>query len=257
MADTLYGMKKLIIWARSTNCVLTTNLTDTATTLVMNTAEGNNYNTATTTFPHKICIDSEIMYVTNKINTTAVTISRARDGTANVAHTTTSPAVMHLTPVRVYKVSEFTITPDIQTISIPGDGTVESVFSTNGIRGTLTENKWTDDVLQIALGATLYNTNLDSTITSQLHPQLGTYPLVQMDVDVKATDGDNSDADITRRIIIWKGKLQNPFVPGAAGNNALMPTQIQWSANPTTTDLFGIAIKGATADVHYTMAKLA
>lgn len=257
MADTLYGMRKLIIWARGVNAALTTNILSTDVTLVLNTGEGNLFNTATLTFPHKIAMDTEIMYVTNKINTTAVTISRGRDGTTAAAHTTTAPAVMHLVPVRVTKVSEFTITPDIQTISIPGDGTVEQVFSTNGINGTLTENKWTDDVLQIALGATLYNTNLDSTITSQLHPQLGTYPLVQMDVDIKATDGDNSDADITRRIIVWKGKLQNPFVPGAAGNNALQPTQIKWSANPTTTDLFGFAIKGATADVHYTMAKLA
>ena len=256
MADTLYGMRKIIIWARQVNCVLTTNMDATTTTCIMNTAEGNNYNTALVTFPHKICIDSEIMYVTNKINATAVTVSRARDGSLNTVHNTTAPAIMHLTPVRVQKVSEFTITPDIQTIPIPGDGTVEQVFSTNGINGTLTENKWTDDVLQIALGCILYNTNLDSTINSQLHPQLGTYPLVQMDVDIKATDGDNSDADITRRIIIWKGKLQNPFVPGAAGNNALQPTQIQWSANPTTVDLFGIPIKGATANIHYTMAKL-
>lgn len=256
MADTLYGMRKLIIWALGTNCTLTVNINTTATTLVLNTAEGNQFNTALSTFPHKVAIDNEIMYVTAKINTTAVTVSRARDGTTAASHDTTQPVVRHLTPVRVQKVSEFTITPDIQTISIPGDGTVEQVFSTNGINGTLTHNKWTDEVLQIALGATLVNTNLDTTITSQLHPQLGTYPQVQMDVDLKATDGNNSDADITRRIIIWKGKLQNPFVPGAAGNNALQPTQIQWSANPTTTDLFGIPISGATSNVHYTMAKL-
>ena len=256
MADTIYGMSKLIIWARGVNCNLTSNINTIQTTLILNTAEGNLFNTALSTFVHKVAMGTEIMDVTAQINSTAVTVVRAQDGTAAAAHDTTAPTVMHLVPVRVFKVSEFTITPDIATISIPGDGTTEQVFSTNGINGTLTMNKWADEVLQIALGATIVNTNLDPSINTWLHPQLGTYPSVQMDVDLKATDGNNNDANITRRIIIWKGKLQNPFVPGAAGNNALMPTQIKWSASPTTVDLFGLPINGATSNIHYTMAKL-
>lgn len=253
MADVLLGMHELDLWVRATDTTLATAVTATGA-LTINVASGAAFVNATTVLPVHVMVDNEIMHVVDSgVNPT---VQRGKDGTTAATHLI-SATVKILQPVQVHKTNDWTPRADIQDIAIPGDGTVEHVFRLQGLTGTLTANKWAEEVLQIAMGVTQTSTGILSDMTDWMHPEQGTYPLTQMDVNLVALDGDNNNATITKRIIIWQCQLQNPFVPGTAGNNALQGTPLNWSAEPGTTDLFGRTVAGVTQSIHYTIGNVA
>jgi hypothetical protein len=253
MADVLLGMHELDLWVRATDTTLAAAVTSTSG-LTISVVSGTAFANASTVLPVHIMVDNEIMHVVT--SGTTPTVERGKDGTTAATHLI-SATVKILEPVQVPKVADWTPAADIQDIAIPGDGTVEHIFRFQGLTGTLTANKWAEEVLMIAMGVPETTVGILSDMSSWMHPQLGDYPLVQMDVNLVALDGDNNNATITKRIIIWQCQLQNPFVPGAAGNNALEGTPINWSAEPGTTDLFGRTVAGVTDNIHYTIGNVA
>lgn len=253
MGDILLGMHELDLWVRATDTTLAAAVTGTSETTITVTS-GASFVDADTIRPVHVMVDNEIMHVTT--SGTTPTVVRGRDGTTAATHLI-SATVKILRPVQVEKTADWTPNADIQDIAVPGDGTVEHIFRLQGLTGTLTANKWAEEVLQVAMGITETTVGILSDMTSWMHPELGDYPLTQMDVNLVALDGDNNNATITKRIIIWQCQLQNPFVPGAAGNNALQGTPLNWSAEPGTTDLFGRTVAGVTDDIHYTIGNVA
>lgn len=255
MADTLLGMERLVLWVAATSTTLGAAVTGTSETTITLTSAASTVD-ATAALPVRIEIDNERMEVTT--SGTTPTVVRAAEHSTAATHSN-GATVKILRPVRLYKTADWTPAADIQDIPVPGDGTVEHIFRSQGISGTMTANKWADEVLEIGMGVPAVTTGvgLPTGMTSMLHPELGTYPLVEKWVDLVSLDGDNNDAEITQRIIVWQTKLQKPFVPGAAGNNALQGTPISWSGQPVTLDLFGRAIPGATGNVIYSIGKVA
>jgi hypothetical protein len=255
MADTLLGMEQLILWVRATSTTLGAAVTGTSETSITLTSAAST-TAASSTLPVVAEIDNERMAITT--SGTTPTVTRAWDHSTAATHSN-GATVKLLRPVRVYKTSDWTPNIDLQDIAVPGDGTVEHIFRMQGLSGALTASKWSDDVLIIAMGVPEVTTGvgLPQAVSSMLHPQEGTYPLVQMTVRLVMLDGDNSDATSSKYLYLWQCKLQDPFVPGAAGNNGLQATPINWNANPVTTDLFGRAIPGVTADIHYSIGSAA
>lgn len=251
--DILLGMHELVLWVRATDTTLGAAITGTAdSTLTL--ASATDTADATTVLPVHAKIDNEIVHITT--TGTTPTILRGMDGTTAATHLNAA-TVKLLRPVQLEKTADWTPNADIQDIAVPGDGTVEHIFRFQGLTGTLTANRWPEHVLEIAMGIEDITALILSDMSSWKHPQQGDYPLVQMDVNLVALDGDNNNATITKRIILWQAQLQNPFVPGAAGNNALEGTPINWSAQPGTTDLFGRTIAGCTQNIHYTIGNVA
>ena len=248
-ADVLLGMHELDLWVRATNTTLGAAVTSTSDSTIT-VASGTAFANASTTLPVKVLIDNEVMYVVT--SGTTPTVQRGKDGTTAATHLN-GATVKILVPTQCEKVADWTPNADIQDIAIPGDGTVEHVFRLQGLTGTLTANKWPENVLINAMGITELTSGILSDMSSMLHPQLGSYPLVQMDVNLVALDGDNNNATIYKRIVLWQVQLQNPFIPGAAGNNALEGTPINWSAQPVTTDLFGRTLPSVTTAIHYSV----
>jgi hypothetical protein len=255
MGDVHLGMERLLLWTRATSTTLAAAITGTSETTLTLTSATDTAD-ATALLPVKAMIDNEVVYITT--SGTTPTISRAEDGTTAATHLI-GATVLLLVPVQVEKTADWTPNADIQDIAVPGDGSVEHINRLQGLAGTLTFNKWSDKVLTVAMGVpeVTSGVGMPSDLTSMMHPAEGDYPLVQMDVDIVATDGDNFDAYITKRFILWQTKLQKPFVPGAAGNNALQSTPLTWSAQPVTTNLFGTAIPGMTTAQHMTIGKVA
>jgi hypothetical protein len=253
VADILLGIQQLNIWVRATNTTLSAAVTatsDSTLTLASGTALAN----ASAVLPTKLMVDNEIFYATTP--GTTPTVLRGRDGTTAATHAISATAKV-LQPVHVPKVADWTPNTDIQDIAIPGDGSVEHIFRLQGLTGALTANKWAEEVLKIAMGCIEQTTGIYSDMADWMHPELGAYPLVEMHVNLVALDGDNNNATITKRIILWRTQLQNPFIPAAAGNNALQGTPVNWSSEPTTTDLWGRSIPGATKQIHYTIGNVA
>jgi hypothetical protein len=250
--DVLLGMESLWLWVVPGTATLggAMTATDTSVTLTPTTVAVN----ASTVHPLRLKIDNEIIYVTG--STTPAPCLRAQEGTTAAIHASGATALARQ-GVQVLKTADWTPNTDIQDIPIPGDGTVEHVFRMQGLTGTLTANKWPEDVLKIGMGIPLLTTGIPPDMLTLMHPQEGTYPLAQMDVNLVALDGNNMNATVTKRILIWQCQLQNPFVPGTAGNNALQGTPINWSAQPVMTDINGTPIPGATKQIHYSVGNVA
>lgn len=254
MGDVLLGMKRNVIWVAATSTTLGAAITGTSDTTIT-LASAASTPDATTTLPVRAEIDNERVDIVT--SGTTPTVVRARDHSTAATHLI-GATVKLLRPVQVPKTADWTPNADIQDIAVPGDGSVEHIFRMQGLTGTLTFNRWDEDVLEIAMGVTPTTTGvgLHSDITNLFHPELGSYAVTEEWIELIALDGSNNDAEITERIIMWNTKFQKPFVPGAAGNNSLQGTPLNWSANPVTADLFGRAIPGATSAIHYSIGKL-
>jgi hypothetical protein len=255
VSDVLLGMKRNVIWVAATSTTLAAAITGTAESTITLTSAAATAD-ATAVLPVRAEIDNERIHIVG--SGTNPTVVRARDHSTAATHLT-GATVKLLRPVRVPKTADWTPNLDMQDIAIPGDGTVEHIFRLQGLTGTLTFNRWDETVLSIAMGVTPVTTGvgLHSDIASLFHPQIGSYAVTEEWIELIALDGSNNDAEITERIIMWNCKFQKPFVPGAAGNNSLQGTPLNWSANPVTTDLFGRAIPGATEAIHYSIGKVA
>lgn len=251
--DVLLGLHRVTLAPRMTSTTLAVAMTDaigTAATLTSGTALAN----VTAALPGRIEVDNERMYVTAAAGA-VMTVVRGRDGTTATTHSI-GATVKILMPIQLEKAADWTPAADIQDIAIPGDGSVEHVFRLQGLSGTMTVNRWQNTMLKDAMGVTELTTGIHSDMTTQMHPELGTYPLTEMWVDLVALDGDNNNATIYKRVIVWANQVQNPFVMGAAGNNDLQGTPLNWSAQPVTLDLFGRAIAGATTAVRYSVGDI-
>jgi hypothetical protein len=253
VGDILLGVHEIDLWVRAADTTLGAAITGTADSTITLTSAAAMAD-ATAIRPVHIMIDNEILHVQG--TTTTPVVVRGRDGTTAATHSN-GATVKILRPVQVEKAADWTPNADIQDIAVPGDGTVEHIFRFQGLTGVLTANRWPEHVIEVAMGVPDVTVGILSDMTSWKHPQQGGYPLVAMHVNLVALDGDNNNATITKRIIMWQCQLQNPFVPGPAGNNALEGTPINWSAQPGTTDLFGRTIAGVTQNIHYTVGNVA
>jgi hypothetical protein len=250
-ADVLLGMQSLWLWVVPGQATLASAMT--ATDVVIAATPTTVFANASQTHPARVKIDTEIIYVTG--SGASAPCVRGREGTTPAIHASGASLLIRQ-GVQVLKTADWTPNTDIQDIAIPGDGTVEHVFRMQGLRGTLTANKWPEDVLWIAMGIPIQTTGIPPDMLSLMHPQVGTYPQCEMHVNLVALDGSDMNKTVTKRILIWMAQLQNPFVPGTAGNNTLQGTPINWSANPTTVDINGLPIPGATQAIHYSVGNV-
>jgi hypothetical protein len=132
------------------------------------------------------------------------------------------------------------------------------------INGTLTVMAFNTDWLTVVAGVTRTTAGLATGaglqtpgVASLMHPELGTYPYVQMEVDMRAQDSAGTEKEL--RTIVWKTKLQNPVTLSGVGNLEAVSLQFDWSSALTATDVLGAAIPGLTAgqETHFSIAELA
>lgn len=249
----LFGIRRAVAWARMPDKTLAAALTATATTLSVGTGEGQAFADAAPSWPHRVRLDDEVLYVVG-VNGDTLTVERGRDGTTAAAHTQ-GIAVRHLHPIRLPKASQFTMDANIQTIEFPGDGDVERVFESDGVSGTLTLSKYSTRLLTHAAGVAAVTSGLPTGETERYYPELGSYPFVELWIDLKAQN-EQTGATQTLRCLVFQVKLQRPTMLGDAGNNAAQTTTLAWSSQAVSQDLLGRPLPGATADVHYAYAVL-
>jgi hypothetical protein len=169
-----------------------------------------------------------------------------------------------LTDVPISYINEFEMDPNITELEFEGDGTTLTVPVSTQINGTLTVMAFNTDWLTIAAGVTRTTAGLATGagaqtpgIASLMHPELGTYPYVQMEVDMRAQDAAGTEKQL--RTIVWKTKLQNPITLSGVGNLEAVSLQFDWSSALTATDVLGAAIPGLTGtqQSHFSIAELA
>lgn len=190
--------------------------------------------------------------------THVATIVRAQGGTAAVAHTAGAGKIAYLTDADMPFVNAFTMDPNIDNITFEGDGTQEQVPVSNGVTGSFTLGKFTTAILDVIAGVTKVTSGLPADEAARWYPELGSYPYVRGRCLIKAQD-ESTGAEVRLRIEVPKMKIQNPWVPGDAGNNAAMNSEIAWSSTGTFNDLIGAALPGLIAgdSIHYSVATMA
>ena len=156
-------------------------------------------------------------------------------------------------------VNAFSLDPNIEELEFPYDGTSDTVQVGTELSGTIGMGKLNTDILDKVVGAVAVTAGLPAAFTSFWHPELGTYPYVQAEIYIRVQDDSNNGAEGQYCIIVWKLKLQNPYVPGAIGNLEANNQELTWSSTLTATDVLGATIPGVTGSnqVHYTIAKVA
>lgn len=201
----------------------------------------------------------ELMSVTAaNTGTGALTVVRAQGGTSAVAHTAGVGKIAAILDADMPFVNAFAMDPNIDNITFEGDGTQEQVPVSNGVTGSFTLGKFTTAILDAIAGVTKVTSGLPADEAARWYPELGAYPYVRARCLIKAQD-EATGAEVRLRIEVPKMKIQSPWVPGDAGNNAAMNSEIAWSSTGTNKDLIGATLPGLLADdtVHYSIATMA
>jgi len=211
------------------------------------------------TRPYKAFIESEVVYITAYNPTTHVaTIVRAGDGTSGVAHA--SGTAMHIRALVWFSFSNaFNINANINNLTFQGDGTQEIVPLSNGITGTISASKFATDFLDKIAGSTkLSGSGLPADESARWFRETGTYPYVEALCKLKGINDSGDGGDIELRLDVFKVKVQKPWTPANAGNNAVMGTEMAWTSIETKTGILGETLPGSIGDgVHFAMAVLA
>lgn len=256
-----FGMRKLIAWVPLTDTALAAAITGAGvlTATVASGADGA-FDAASVAQYFRILIDNEIIWVTaaNGVNLTA--LLRGKDGTTAAAHSNAAP-IKVLQPIRLWQTSDFAMAADDQVIEFAGDGGVHRVHQLQAVDGTFTLTAFNADLLEKVAKSTAATTGLRTDETRRWNPEIGTYPYVELWVDRRAENG-NDGSDETVRTIIWKAKLQKPFIMGDAGNNAAETSVVNWTSVGTTQDLWGLPIIGSgnaaiTEEIHFSYSEVA
>jgi hypothetical protein len=201
----------------------------------------------------------ELMSVTAaNVGTGALTVVRAQGGTTAVAHTAGVGKIAVMSEADMPFVNAFSMDPNIDNITFEGDGTQEQVPVSNGVTGSFTLGKFTTAILDAIAGVTKITSGLPADEAARWYPELGSYPYVRGRCLLKAQD-ETTGAEVRLRVEVPKMKIQNPWVPGDAGNNAAMNSEIAWSSTGTNKDLIGATLPGLTAGdtIHYSLATMA
>ena len=228
----------------------------TGLTLDVAAGSGTKFAAASASFPIVIKLGSEVEYVTARAGDN-LTVLRAQEGTTGAAHTAGSAGTA-LAWVDLPFANAFNLDANINNVTFEGDGTQELVPISNGVTGTMTASKFTTDLLDKIAGIAPTTTNLPTDEASRYYPEEGTYPYVDARVTLKGID-DTSGANVKLRLEIYKMKIQTPWTPGAAGNNAAMASELAWTSVKTTTDLLGRTLPGlisGSEGVHFSIAPL-
>lgn len=164
-----------------------------------------------------------------------------------------------LVDVPMSYLNTFEIDANIETLTFEGEGTSHDLNVSSKISGTLTFAQFNTDWLTKVAGVTEVTAGLPAGVGRMWHPELGTYPYIQAEIDIRAKDFGAAGAEETLRVYIWKMLLQNPLLLSGIGNLEAVTQQFQWSSLATATDILGAAIPGvatATQTVHASMAEL-
>jgi hypothetical protein len=145
-------------------------------------------------------------------------------------------------------VNAFTMDFNLTTLTFEYSGTSDQVQVGSALTGTIGLGKFNTAILDSIVGVTAETSGLMSGYAKQWNPELGTYPYVQMEIDLRVQDDAASGAETELTIVVWKAKLQNPFAVGDVGNLEANTQTLSWSATSTATDILGAAIPGVTGD---------
>src|SRR3954471_16149526 len=226
------------------------------TALTVATGQGSKFASASPGNPITAVIGSEVEYVTARA-ADSLTVLRAQEGSTGAAHSSGASG-SGLAWVDLPFANAFNLDANINNVTFEGDGTQELVPISNGVTGTMTASKFTTDLLDRIAGIVPTTTGLPVDEASRYYPEEGTYPYVDARVTLKGID-DISGANVKLRLEIFKMKIQTPWTPGAAGNNAAMQSELAWTSVKTTVDLLGRALPGLIANsegIHFSIAPL-
>jgi hypothetical protein len=161
-----------------------------------------------------------------------------------------------LSPVPMY-IAGFTFNPNVQTLNFEYDGSSDSIQVSSAIDGTISLGAYNTDFIEKVAGAAAITSGLGAGIAKMWHPETGTYPFVQGELNIRVQDV-GSGAEGTLRAIVWKMKLQNPYALGNVGNLEANKQDLAWSSTLTQTDILGATIPGLSGSqkVHYSIAQL-
>lgn len=228
----------------------------TGTTLDVAVGTGTKFASASAAFPIVIKLGNEVEYVTARAGDN-LTVLRAQEGTTGASHSAGSSGNA-IAWVDLPFSNAFNLDANINNITFEGDGTQELVPISNGVTGTMTASKFTTDLLDKIAGITPTTTNLPTDEASRYYPEEGTYPYVDARVTLKGID-DVTGANVKLRLEVYKMKIQTPWTPGAAGNNAAMQSELAWTSVKTTVDLLGRTLPGlvgGSEGIHFSIAPL-
>lgn len=154
-------------------------------------------------------------------------------------------------------VNSFTMDFNLTTLTFEYSGTSDIIQVGSALTGTIGLGKFNTAILDSIVGVTAQTTGLMSGYAKQWNPELGTYPYVQMEIDLRVQDDAASGAETELTIVVWKAKLQNPFAPSDIGNLEANSQTLTWSATATATDILSAAIPGVTGQqtVTYSILK--
>jgi len=225
------------------------------TTLTVSTGQGSKFASASTNNPIVVLYGAEVEYVTARSGD-VLTVLRGQEGTTAASHA--AGPFTALAWVDLPFSNAFNLDANINNVTFEGDGTQELVAISNGVTGTVTASKFTTDLLDKIAGIVPTTVSLPTDEASRYYPEEGTYPYVDARVTLKGID-DISGANVKLRLEVYKMKIQTPWTPGAAGNNAAMQSELAWTSVKTTVDLLGRTLPGlisGSEGIHFSIAPL-
>lgn len=156
-------------------------------------------------------------------------------------------------------VQSFDLDPNITELTFEGEGTSHTHNVSSEISGTMTFGQFNSDWLDFVVGATaVTGAGLPTGVAKMWHPELGTYPNVQAEIDMRVKDMGAAGVEKTIRLYVWAMQLQNPLAISGVGNLEAVTQEYAWTSLAVDEDLLGTAIAGVTPPetVHYSIAEL-
>jgi hypothetical protein len=139
--------------------------------------------------------------------------------------------------------SELAIEGDVADVNFEGDGQVEKAYYDASISGTISADKFTQEVLQRVFNKTPVVAGLPGGVASRQY--VGSQDelaasYVEIGITLDAIDEATGGAK-SLRLTVFKVK-PSPYVQGNVGHRTKMGMQIGWSAVRTSTDIVGGAL---------------
>lgn len=152
----------------------------------------------------------------------------------------------------------FALDPNITELTFEGEGTSHTHNVSSEINGSLSFMQFNTEWLTKVAGVAEVTAGLPAGVAKMWHPELGTYPNVQAEIDLRVKDMGAAGAEKTVRLYIWAMQLQNPMLITGVGNLEAATLEYAWSSLAVTEDLWGDPIPGVTdpETVHYSIAEL-
>jgi hypothetical protein len=138
----------------------------------------------------------------------------------------------------------FSLEVEAEEIEFEGDNTKESVFSNQSLKGTIGFDKWSEEVLERLYNKTALTSGLEADEVKRYYMgddgELAP-PNIGLKVTLAAIN-DTTELAAELRLRVFKAKC-NPFKPAEAKNaDKWAPTEVEWTAEKTATDLAGAAL---------------